>query len=463
MSEYRIEKDSMGEVKVPSNALYGAQTQRAYDNFPISGIKFSREFIQAIGLIKKSAALANAKLGLLESEVAEAINQAAQEVIDGKHDEHFVIDIFQTGSGTSTNMNANEVISHVANELKSSDDINIHPNDHVNFGQSSNDVIPTAIRIAAVLAAKNDLIPALKHLQEKFLSKGKEYSDVVKTGRTHLMDAMPVTIEQEFSGYARQVELGVKRVEAALERVRELPQGGTAVGTGINTHHDFGKVFAERVSDLSGESFQEAENHFEAQATVDAPVELSSQLKTIAVSFMKISNDLRWMNSGPNSGIGEVQLAALQPGSSIMPGKVNPVIEESVNMVCAQVIGNDAAITVGGLNGNFELNVMLPVVAHNLLQSIQILANAARNLADRSVSKLTVRKEEIADMVGRNPILVTALNPIIGYDLAAKIAKKAFAENRPLKEVAKEMTDLTDDELDQALDPIKMTKGGFTE
>lgn len=463
MSDYRIEKDSMGEVKVPSNALYGAQTQRAHDNFPISGIKFSREFIQALGLVKKSAALANAKLGLLESDIAEAVNQAAQEVIDGKHDEHFVIDIFQTGSGTSTNMNANEVISHIANELKNNDEISIHPNDHVNFGQSSNDVIPTAIRIAAVLAVKNDLIPALKHLQETFLSKGKEYADVVKTGRTHLMDAMPVTIEQEFGGYARQVELGVKRVEAALERVRELPQGGTAVGTGINTHHDFGKVFAERVSDLSGESFMEAENHFEAQATVDAPVELSSQLKTIAVSFMKISNDLRWMNSGPNSGIGEVQLAALQPGSSIMPGKVNPVIEESVNMVCAQVIGNDAAITVGGLNGNFELNVMLPVVAHNLLQSIQILANAARNLADRSVSKLTVRKDVIADMVGRNPILVTALNPIIGYDLAAKIAKKAFAENRPLKEVAKEMTDLSDEELDQALDPIKMTKGGFTE
>ena len=463
MSDYRIEKDSMGEVRVPANALYGAQTQRASDNFPISGIGFSREFIKALGLVKKSAALANAKLGLIEEEIAEAINQAAQEVIDGKHDEQFVIDIFQTGSGTSSNMNANEVISHLANELKSGTEINIHPNDHVNFGQSSNDVIPTAIRIAAVLAATNDLIPALKHLQETFLAKGAEYADVVKTGRTHLMDAMPVTIEQEFGGYARQIELGIERVKSALERVRELPQGGTAVGTGINTHHDFGKYFAERISDLTGESFIEAVNHFEAQATVDAPVELSAQLKTIAVSMMKMSNDLRWMNSGPNSGLGEVQLAALQPGSSIMPGKVNPVIEESVNMVCAQVIGNDAAITVGGLNGNFELNVMLPVVAHNLLQSIQILANAARNLADRSVSKLIVRKEVIADMVGRNPILVTALNPIIGYDLAAKIAKKAFAENRPLKEVAKEMTDLSDAELDQALDPIKMTKGGFTE
>lgn len=463
MSDYRIEKDSMGEIKVPADALYGAQTQRAHDNFPISGIRFSREFIQALGYIKKSAALTNNKLGLLDNEIAEAINQAAQEVVDGKHDKEFVIDIFQTGSGTSSNMNTNEVISHLANEMKSGTDANIHPNDHVNFGQSSNDVIPTAIRISALLSVKKELIPALKHLQNAFLEKGKEYADVVKTGRTHLMDAMPVTIEQEFGGYARQIELGIDRVEAALVRIKELPQGGTAVGTGINTHPDFGKLFAEQVSELTGEDFVEAENHFEAQSTVDAPVELSGQLKTIAVSMMKIANDLRWMNSGPNSGIGEVQLAALQPGSSIMPGKVNPVIEESVTMVCAQVIGNDAAVTVGGQMGNFELNVMLPVVAHNLLESIRILGNAARNLADRSVSKLTVRKDNIADMVGRNPILVTALNPIIGYDLAAKIAKKSYAENRPLKEVAKEMTDLSEEELDQALDPIKMTKGGFTE
>ncbi|MBO6524985.1 MAG: class II fumarate hydratase [Balneolaceae bacterium] len=463
MSDYRIEKDSMGEIKVPAGALYGAQTQRAHDNFPISGIRFSREFIQALGYIKKSAALTNNKLGLLDDEIAEAINQAAQEVVDGKHDKEFVIDIFQTGSGTSSNMNTNEVISHLANEMKSGTEANIHPNDHVNFGQSSNDVIPTAIRISALLSAKNDLIPALKHLHDTFIEKGKEYADVVKTGRTHLMDAMPVTIEQEFGGYARQVELGIQRVESALARIKELPQGGTAVGTGINTHPDFGKLFAERVSELTGEDFVEAENHFEAQATVDAPVELSGQLKTIAVSLMKIANDLRWMNSGPNSGIGEVQLAALQPGSSIMPGKVNPVIEESVTMVCAQVIGNDAAVTVGGQMGNFELNVMLPVVAHNLLESIRILGNAARNLADRSVSQLSVRKDNIADMVGRNPILVTALNPIIGYDLAAKIAKKAYAENRALKDVAKEMTDLSEEELDQALDPIKMTKGGFTE
>ncbi|WP_103665577.1 class II fumarate hydratase [Gracilimonas amylolytica] len=463
MSDFRIEKDSMGEIKVPKDALYGAQTQRAHDNFPVSGIKFSREFIEALGYVKKSAAAVNAELGLLDKGVAEAIQAAAQEVIEGVHDKEFVIDIFQTGSGTSTNMNANEVIAHRANELKNNVDVNIHPNDHINYGQSSNDVIPTTIRVAAVKAVKHNLIPALQHLQKAFLEKGKEYSDVVKTGRTHLMDAMPVTIEQEFGGYARQVELGIKRVESALERVSELPQGGTAVGTGINTHKDFGKNFAAKISELTGESFVEAENHFEAQATVDAPVELSGQLKTIAVGLMKIGNDLRWMNSGPNSGIGEVELAALQPGSSIMPGKVNPVIEESLTMVCAQVIGNDSAITIGGQAGNFELNVMLPVVAHNLLQSIDILANAARNLADRSVFRLKVKKEQIADMVGRNPILVTALNPIIGYDLAAKIAKKAFAESRPLKEVAKEMTDLSDEELDKALDPIKMTKGGFTE
>lgn len=462
MSDYRIEKDSMGEVKVPTNALYGAQTQRAHDNFPISGVKFSREFIEALGVVKKAAAIANAELGLLDMSKSEAIQSAAQEVVEGKHDHHFVIDIFQTGSGTSSNMNANEVISHIANERRDGDD-RIHPNDHVNFGQSSNDVIPTAIRVAAVCAVTRDLIPSLNHLKDTFLKKGAEYAHVVKTGRTHLMDAMPITIEQEFGGYARQLELGIARVEAALVRVRELPQGGTAVGTGINTHHEFGGKFASNVSSLTSENFIEAENHFEAQATVDAPVELSGQLKTIAVSLMKISNDLRWMNSGPNSGIGEVQLAALQPGSSIMPGKVNPVIEESMNMVCAQVIGNDASITVGGLNGNFELNVMLPVVAHNLLQSINILANAARNFADRSVSKITVREDVIADKVGRNPILVTALNPIIGYDLAAKIAKKAYAENRALLDVALEMTDLSEQELKDALDPIKMTKGGFTD
>lgn len=463
MSDYRIEKDSMGEVKVPSNAYYAAQTQRAVENFPISNLRFNSDFISALGLVKFAAAKANEELGLLDTEVARAIKEASAEVKDNKFDHDFVLDIFQTGSGTSSNMNANEVIAKRANELKKGTDEAIHPNDHVNFGQSSNDVIPTVIRIAAVLSVKNKLIPALKHLHKTIVAKGEEYKDVVKTGRTHLMDAMPVTIQQEFSGYARQIELGIERVESALVRMMELPQGGTAVGTGINTHADFGKKFAKVVSEETGEEFIEAVNHFEAQATVDAPVELSGQLKAVAVSLMKIGNDFRWMNSGPNSGLGEVQLMALQPGSSIMPGKVNPVIEEALTMVCAQVIGNDATITIGGHSGNFELNVMLPVVAYNLLQSIEILATASQNFADRSVSGLIVRKEVINAMVGKNPILVTALNPLIGYDKAAKIAKTAFSEDRSVLEVAREMTDLSDEELEKALNPINMTKGGFSE
>jgi fumarate hydratase, class II len=463
MSEFRIEKDSMGEVKVPVNAYYGAQTQRAFDNFPISKIRFNRDFIAALGRVKLTAAKVNAELGLIDGKVSEAIQKAAQEVIDGRFDSDFVLDIFQTGSGTSSNMNSNEIIAKRANELKEGTDVTVHPNDHVNFGQSSNDVIPTAIRISAVLAVKNHLLPSLKHLHQTVLKKGEELKDVVKTGRTHLMDAMPVTIQQEFGGYARQIELGISRLESALERMLELPQGGTAVGTGINTHPEFGKRFAAEVASATGEKFVEAENHFEAQATVDAPVELSGQLKTIAVSLMKIGNDFRWMNSGPNGGLGEVQLKALQPGSSIMPGKVNPVIEESLTMVCAQVIGNDATITVAGQSGNFELNVMLPVVAHNLLQSIEILANSAKNFADRSVSGLAARRDVIEQMVGKNPILVTALNPLIGYDKAAQIAKKAFAENRAVMDVAREMTDLSDEELEKALNPMNMTKGGFTE
>jgi len=457
MSEFRIERDSMGEVKVPKDAYYGAQTQRAFDNFPISKIRFNRDFISALGRVKYTAAKVNAELGLLDENVAKAIQAASEEVMKGKFDDDFVLDIFQTGSGTSSNMNANEIISKRANELKEGTEQTIHPNDHVNYGQSSNDVIPTTIRVAAVLAVQNNLIPALKHLHKTILEKGEELKDVVKTGRTHLMDAMPVTIQQEFSGYARQIELGIARVESALERMLELPQGGTAVGTGINTHKEFGAKFAAEMASATGEKFREAENHFEAQATVDAPVELSSQLKTIAVGLMKIGNDFRWMNSGPNGGLGEVQLKALQPGSSIMPGKVNPVIEESLTMVCAQVIGNDATITVGGQAGNFELNVMLPVVAHNLLQSIEILANASRNFSERSVSGLEARREVISQMVGKNPILVTALNPIIGYDKAAKIAKKAFAENRSVIDVAREMTDISEEELEKALDPINMT------
>lgn len=453
----------MGEVKVPKTAYYAAQTQRAHDNFPISGIRFSSTFISALGYIKFAAAKANEELGLLDKPISEAIQKASREIIENKFDHDFVLDIFQTGSGTSSNMNANEIIAKRSNELKAGTDVVIHPNDHVNFGQSSNDVIPTAIRIAGILAVNNHLIPSLNHLHKKLKEKGDEYKNVVKTGRTHLMDAMPITIQQQFSGYARQLELGVARIESTLSRMLELPQGGTAVGTGINTHSEFGKRFASIISKETGFPFVEAENHFEAQATVDAPVELSGQLKTVAVSLMKIGNDFRWMNSGPNSGIGEVQLMALQPGSSIMPGKVNPVIEESLTMVCAQVIGNDITITIGGQSGNFELNVMLPVVAHNLLQSIEILSNAAKNFADKSVSGLIVRTDEIEKMVGKNPILVTALNPLIGYDKAAKIAKTAYAENRAVLDVAKEMTDLTVEELEKALNPMNMTKGGFSE
>lgn len=461
MSEYRIENDSMGEVKVPANAYYGAQTQRAFENFPISNITFSREFISALGRVKSVAAKVNARIGMLDSGISEAIQKAADEVADGSFDSDFVVDIFQTGSGTSTNMNANEIIARRANELYEGSGGPIHPNDHVNFGQSSNDVIPTTIRVAAVLSTRGDLIPALKKLHTALLRKGEELSEVVKTGRTHLMDAMPVTIEQEFSGYARQIELGVERLESALVRMQELPQGGTAVGTGINTDPSFGEKFAAELTDQTGVEFTEASNHFEAQATVDAPVELSGQLKTIAVGLMKIGNDFRWMNSGPNSGLGEIELKAQQPGSSIMPGKVNPVIEESLTMVSAQVIGNDSVITVAGQAGNFELNVMLPVVAHNLLESIRIIGNAASNFAERSVKSFSVKEEQIKKMVGKNPILVTALNPLIGYDNAAKIAKKAYAENRAVLDVAKEMTDLSEEELRKALNPLNMTKGGF--
>ena len=461
--EYRIEKDSMGEVRVPADALYGAQTQRAVDNFPVSGICISRSLIHSLGVIKQAAAKVNAELGNIPQDVAHAIQLAAQEVIDGKLDNHFPIDIYQTGSGTSSNMNTNEVIARRAMQLVKELSVKVHPNDHINFGQSSNDTFPTAIRIAGYIEAKNDLVPSLKYMRETFLKKGSEYSHVVKTGRTHLMDAMPVTFEQEFGGYARQIEVGIKRIETALSNMAELPMGGTAVGTGINTHQKFAAKFAAEVSRLTGESFREAENHFEAQATVDAPVELGAQLKTLAVSLLKIVNDLRWMNSGPNGGLGEIQLAALQPGSSIMPGKVNPVIEESMAMVCAQVIGYDASISVGGLSGNFELNVMLPMVAHSLLEAIRLLANASRNLADRSVSRIVVREDHINSLTGKNPILVTTLNPLIGYDMAAKIAKKAFAENRPLKSVALEMCDLSEEELDKALDPSKMTRGGFVD
>lgn len=463
MEQTRVVKDSMGEIEVPADALYGAQTQRAKNNFPISDHTFGRGFIEALGLIKFAAADVNKGLGKLEPSIADAIMEAALEVAEGKHDRHFVLDIFQTGSGTSTNMNANEVIASRANQIFGGAESPIHPNDHVNFGQSSNDTIPTAIRVSAVKAVREALIPALAHLRSALDKKGGEYANVVKTGRTHLMDAMPITFGQQFAGYSRQIALGVERLESALQRMVELPQGGTAVGTGVNTDPEFGGRIAATLAQRTGLPFREATDHFEAQSTVDAPVELSGQLKTIAVGLFKMANDFRWMNSGPNAGLGEIQLPPLQPGSSIMPGKVNAVIEESLTMICAQVIGNDAAITVGGQSGNFELNVMLPVVVHNLLESIHLLANGARNFADRSVSGLVVREEEIAKTVGRNPILVTSLNPLIGYDAAAKIAKKAFQEQRAVFDVAREMTDLSDEDLKKALDPLAMTKGGFTD
>jgi len=459
----RIEKDSLGEVNVPADALYGAQTQRAVENFPISGTRFPRPFIRALGLIKAAAAQVNRDLGLLDETRAGAVIQAAREVAEGRWDHQFPIDIFQTGSGTSTNMNANEVIANRAiqllgGQIGSRDPV--HPNDHVNMGQSSNDVIPTAIHVAAYLEIEENLLPALRHLHQALEDKAAELDEVVKTGRTHLMDAMPIRMGQEFSGYAAQIAQGIQRVGAVLPRLAELAIGGTAVGTGVNAHPEFGWRVAAVLTEATGIPFREAENHFAAQAAMDTAVELSGQLKTLAVSLMKIANDLRWMGSGPQAGLGEISLPVLQPGSSIMPGKVNPVIPEAVTMVCAQVMGNDVTITIAGQSGNFELNVMLPVIAHNLLESLKLLSNAAQLLADKAVRGLTVNRERIAALVGRNPILVTALNPVIGYDRAAEIAKRAYAENRSVREVAREMTGLSDEELDRLLDPRRLTEPG---
>jgi fumarate hydratase class II len=462
-SEYRIEKDSLGEVRVPQTALYGAQTQRAVDNFPISGLRFPRTFIRALGLIKLAAAEVNLKLGLLEAEQVTPIKQAAEEVVAGRWDRDFPIDIFQTGSGTSTNMNANEVIANRALQIIGADlgSKKIHPNDHVNMGQSSNDVIPTCIHLSAYLAVNEQLLPALKHLFATLQQRVADTDDVVKTGRTHLMDAMPIRLSQQISGWASQIKHGVERVQSALPRLAELALGGTAVGTGINAHPDFAPLVAAELAHLTGLPLCEAENHFEAQAAQDAAVELSGQLKTVAVSLMKIANDLRWMNSGPQAGLAEIVLPSLQPGSSIMPGKINPVISEATIMACAQVIGNDATITIGGQWGNFELNVMLPVIGYNLLQSVEILANVAQVLADKAIAGFTVNRENIAELVERNPIMVTALNPVIGYDLAAKIAKRAYAEDRRVREVAAEMTELSAEELAKLLDPRELTEGGI--
>ncbi|MFZ2360076.1 MAG: class II fumarate hydratase [Anaerolineae bacterium] len=456
---YRIEKDSMGPVQVPADALYGAQTMRAVENFPVSGIPFSRSFIRALGLIKLAAAQVNQQLGHLEPALARSIVQAAQEVADGRWDADFPIDIFQTGSGTSTNMNANEVIANRALQILGQElgSKMVHPNDHVNMGQSSNDVIPTAIYVAAYLEVHEALLPALRHLHAALLDKADEFDDVLKTGRTHLMDAMPVRLGQEFGGYAAQIAAGIRRVEACLPRLAELALGGTAVGTGINALPGFADGVALRLRQLTGLPFREAGNHFAAQAAMDAAVELSGQLKTVAVSLMKISNDLRWMNSGPIAGLGEIALPALQPGSSIMPGKVNPVIPEAVTMIAAQVFGNDLTVTVAGQSGVFELNVMLPVLAHNLLQSIALLASGSRLLADKAIAGTVANRERMAGLIDKNPILVTALNPVIGYDKAAAAAKQAYAQGRTIREVVVELGYLSDDEAVRLLDARPMT------
>jgi fumarate hydratase class II len=457
-SSFRTERDSMGELQVPADALWGAQTQRAVQNFPISGLTMPRAFIGALGLVKQAAARANTRLQLLDAETSRAIDAAAAEVAAGRHDAHFPIDVFQTGSGTSTNMNANEVIATLATRHLGKP---VHPNDHVNMSQSSNDVIPTTIHVSAALGVRRELLPALEHLRDALAAKEREVGTVVKTGRTHLMDAMPVTLGQELSGWRTQIEHGIARLIATEPRLLALAQGGTAVGTGINAHPDFGARFCEALADLTGLPFKPAANYFEAMASQDTAVELSGQLKTIAVSLMKIANDLRWMNSGPLAGLGEIALPALQPGSSIMPGKVNPVIPEATAMVAAQVIGNDTTITVAGQSGNFQLNVMLPVIARNLLESIRLLASISRALADRAIAGFKVNPERLAEALERNPILVTALNPVIGYEKGAAIAKRAYAEGKPVREVAQKMTDLPREELARLLDPAELTRGGI--
>jgi fumarate hydratase class II len=456
--KFRTVHDSMGELQVPEDALWGAQTQRAVDNFPISGMPMPRQFIQALGLVKWAAAGANAELGLVTSEKAVAIQKAALEVAAGDHDGHFPIDVFQTGSGTSSNMNANEVISTLATKYLGSE---VHPNDDVNMSQSSNDVIPTCVHVSAAIGISDSLLPALQQLSKTLQKKAKETGSVVKTGRTHLMDAMPVTMGQELDGWRAQIEHARDRLGDTMKRLTGLAQGGTAVGTGINAHPKFGNKVALLLAEQTGVKFKPADSLFEGLSSQDAAVETSGQLRALAVSLTKIANDLRWMNSGPLAGIGEIALPSLQPGSSIMPGKVNPVIPEAVAMVCAQVIGNDATIAMGGQSGNFQLNVMLPVVAHNLLQSIDILANSSVCLADKAIAGFMVNQGNIDKAIDRNPILVTALNPVIGYEKGAAIAKKAYAEGRPIKDVAREETDLTEDELDRLLDPAAMTEGGI--
>ncbi|WP_374088742.1 class II fumarate hydratase [Methylomicrobium lacus] len=450
---YRIEKDSLGEIKVPSSALYGAQTQRAVENFPVSGLTLPPAFTQALALIKKIAAEVNGELDELDSVRSAAIIAAAQQIIDGLHHAQFPVDVFQTGSGTSTNMNVNEVIANLASRAAG---IEIHPNDHVNRGQSSNDVIPTAIHLSAALACHRHLLPALEHLAATIESKAATLDRVIKTGRTHLMDAMPLRMSQEMNAWALQIRNGAERIEAALVRIYRLAQGGTAVGTGINAHPEFAARFTEILRQDTDLPFEQNTSFFESLSCQDASIELSGQLKVIAVSILKIANDLRWMNSGPLAGLGEIELPALQPGSSIMPGKVNPVIPEAAAMAAVQVIGNDAAITTAGLSGNFQLNVMLPLIAYNLLQSIEILGNACRLLADKAITGFNVRLENISAPLEKNPMLATALNPVIGYAQAAVIAKTAYQQNRPIIDVAAEMTDIPREQLEILLDPAHL-------
>ena len=455
----RMESDSMGELEVPAEAYYGAQTTRALLNFPISSLRFPRSFVRAMGLIKGAAAEVNRELDLLDDGLAGAISQAAREVADGRFEDQFVVDIFQTGSGTSTNMNANEVISNRAIEIlggeRGSRDP-VHPNDHVNIGQSSNDVIPTAIHVAALEGIESRLVPALERLQASLEGKSREFMPIVKTGRTHLQDATPIRLGQEFLGHAGQVERSVGRLRSAVEGLSEVALGGTAVGTGVNTHPDFASRVCDKLTDEIGVPVRETGNHFQAQSALDAIVEASGALKTLAVSLTKIANDIRWLGSGPRAGLGEIELPAVQPGSSIMPGKVNPVIPESVCQVAAQVIGNDAAITIAGQSGNFEINVMMPVAAHNLLESIEILATSSRNLADQCVDGLTATAAG-PEMVHRGLAIVTTLVPHIGYDASAAIAKEAEATGQTVKEVALVRTALSEAEIDEILDPETMT------
>jgi fumarate hydratase class II len=460
----RVERDSMGELPVPASAYYGAQTMRAVRNFPISQLRFPRRFIRALALIKGTAAAVNHELGLLDDRLAEAIERAAEEVADGKLDDQFVVDIFQTGSGTSTNMNANEVIANRAIELLGGQIGSrkpVHPNDHVNICQSSNDVIPTAIHIAALTAIEEELLPALDRLQVALRRKADEFRPIVKTGRTHLQDATPIRLGQEFEGYAGQVERGIARLRHAQQELGEVALGGTAVGTGINAHPEFARRVCERLSRRLGVTIRETTNHFQAQASLDNVVEASGALKTVAVSLTKIANDLRWLGSGPRAGIGEIALPEVQPGSSIMPGKVNPVIAESLLMVCAQVVGNDATVTLAGASGNFEINVMMPVAAHNLLESIALLAAASQNFSAQCVEGVSAT-DRGPQMVERGLAICTALAPVIGYDAAAEIAKEAARTDRTVREVARERTKLSEAELNEILDPASMTEPGLT-